>query len=355
MNRRQTATMVLASLAAFLASPLGAQQGGGPPTPIVEVAMVTVAEIGPTLSVPGTVYSRNDIQVTAGVGGRLDFVAEPGTRVKKGEPLASIDSTTLRLQRAEQEALLARARIQVRQLESEWRRQNELRATNVVSEFQLEQTASNRDLAKADADIIAVRIRQIDERIRRATTRAAFNGIVTTRLRREGEEVAQGAQLGAFTDTDNLEVRAFIPLKHLTRTHINDELDIFDDQHRMRGTIRALIPAGDVRSQTFEARIDLSADARVLAAQGQLVSVAIPIRAREASLAIPRDALVLRSEGSYVYRIRDDNTAERISVELGDSAGDLIAVNGLLSEGDRVAIRGGETLTEGATVRIADS
>lgn len=325
-----------------------------PPPQIVQVARVQMAEIAPTMAVPGTVYSRSEAQITAGVDGLLMFVAEPGTAVKAGDPVAVIDQSMLTLRREEQDALLARAQIQVRQLESEWRRQNELRATNVVSEFQLEQTAANRDLARADARIIDVRIRQISEQIARATTRAPFNGLVVERTRREGEEVSRGTPLARMTDTENMEVRAFVPLKQLSRTRVGDALDVFNDNVRLRATIRALIPTGDVRSQTFEVRIDVPSESLTDVAVGQLVSVAIPIRARASSLAVPRDALVLRSDGSYVYRINADNTAERVSVELGDSSGDLIAVVGTLREGDNVAIRGGETLADGAAVRITD-
>jgi len=85
---------------------------------------------------------------------------------------------------------------------------------------------------------------------------------------------------------------------------------------------------------------------------GQLVSVGIPIRTGEQTLAIPRDALVLRQDGSYVFRINEENKAERIAVEIGDSSGDLIGVSGQLTQGDRVAVRGAENLREGAEVKI---
>ena len=62
--------------------------------------------------------------------------------------------------------------------------------------------------------------------------------------------------------------------------------------------------------------------------------------------------MVLRQEGSYVFRITAENKAERIAVDIGESAGDLIAVTGMLSAGDRVAVRGAENLREGAEVRI---
>ena len=323
-----------------------------PPPKLVQVAEVVRAEIVPTVSVPGTIYSRNDVQITAGVAGQLEMVAEPGTVVQKGQPVARIDRTTLLLQRAEQEALLERAEINLRQLESNLRRQRELADSNLVSEFDIEETQANRDLAQSDASITHVRIRQIDDLIRRAHTLAQFTGIVTERLHRAGEDVARGEVLARMTDTQNMEVRAFIPLKHLPRTSVGGHISIFEAEHRFQATIRALIPTGDVRSQTFEARIDLPEAARGSWAVGQLVSVAIPIKAGESTLTVPRDALVLRQRGQYVYRINGENIAERINVDVGDSQGELIAVTGALREGDSVAIRGAESLSDGAAVRI---
>ena len=322
------------------------------PASAVQISTVSRTEVAPTVAVPGTVYSRNEVQITAGVAGQLAMVAEPGTIVEKGDYVARIDKRSLRLQRAEQEALLERARISVRQLESQLRRQKELARSSLVSEFELEQTEANRDLAASDAHIIEVRIRQIDDLLRRADVRAPFSGVVISRSRRSGEEVARGEILGELTDIRNLEVRAFVPLKHLPRTAAGQAIDVFAIEAAHTGTIRSLVPTGDVRSQTFEARIDLPADATRDWTVGQLVSVAIPIRARQLALAVPRDALVLRQNGSFVFRINADNKAEQIEVEVGDSSGELIAVHGNLAEGDRVAIRGAENLSEGAEVRI---
>jgi RND family efflux transporter MFP subunit len=322
------------------------------PTKVVQISTVSRAEIAPTVAVPGTIYSRNDVQITAGVAGQLLMVAEPGTVVEAGSTVASIDKSSLLLQRAEQEALLERAMINIRQFESQLRRQRELAASDLVSEFELEQTEATRDLAASDANITRVRIRQIDDLLRRADVRAPFTGVVISRDRRAGEEVARGEILGRMTDIANLEVRAFVPLKHLPRTAVGQAIDIFATEAAYSGTIRSLVPTGDVRSQTFEARIDLPAGATRDWTVGQLVSVAIPIRPSQLALAVPRDALVLRQNGSFVFRITEDNKAQQVRVDVGDSVGELVAVSGSLSEGDRVAIRGAENLSEGADVRI---
>ncbi len=321
------------------------------PARVVQIAAVERTEIAPTIAVPGTIYSRNEVQVTAGVAGQLLMVAEPGTIVEQGDPIARIDKQPLLLQRAEQEALLQRAEINVRQLESQLRRQRELHGSSLVSEFELEQTQANRDLAVSDANITRVRIRQIDDQIRRAVVGAPFTGIVTSRAHRGGEDVARGETLARLTDITNMEVRAFVPLKHLPRTVVGDAIRVFAGDASFDGTIRALVPTGDVRSQTFEARIDLPSSATASWTVGQLVSVGVPIRARANVLAVPRDALVLRHNGSFVFRIKEDQTAEQVAVELGDSAGDLIAVSGALREGDRVAIRGAENLRDGTATK----
>jgi RND family efflux transporter MFP subunit len=346
VNSRTRTLMLVTALAPCMVE---AQQ---PSARIVQVAEVIRAEITPTVSVPGTIYSRNELQITAGVAGRLSMVAEPGTNIEKGDVVASIDQAALLLQRAEQEALLERAEISLRQLESQLRRQRELAGSNLVSEFELEQTEANRDLALSDANITRVRIRQIDEQIQRSETRANFSGVVTERVHREGEEVARGERLARLTDLRNLEVRAFVPLKHLARTMIGDSIEVNTSDTSHDGRIRALVPTGDVRSQTFEAIIDLPEQATGAWTVGQLVSVAVPIRSSELSLTVPRDALVLRQGGQYVYRINDENRAERIEVDIGDSHGELIAVVGALEEGDRIAIRGAESLSDGAEVRI---
>ena len=342
-------TMTISLLCLFASTALAQQQA---PAKVVQIATVERTEIAPTIAVPGTIYSRNDVQVTAGVAGQLLDVAEPGTIVHEGEAVARIDKRSLLLQRAEQEALLERAEINVRQLESQLRRQRELQGSNLVSEFELEQTEANRDLALTDAKITKVRIRQIDDQIRRAVVRAPFTGIVINRAYRGGEDVARGEVLAQLTDISNMEVRAFVPLKHLPRTVVGDTINVFAGDAIHEGRIRALVPTGDVRSQTFEARIDLPVDATGDWTVGQLVSVAVPIRTRATVLVVPRDALVLRHNGQFVFRINEDNNAEQIAVELGDSSGDMIAVAGALHEGDRVAVRGAENLRDGMPTKI---
>jgi len=354
------------SLVAFCTAAIAQPQM--PPASVV-VQSVEKLQMSPTVPVTGTVYSRDDVQITLGVEGQLDYVAEPGTRVKKGAVIARIDTTQLELSHAEQQAQAERARAQLKFLDAQLRRQQDLADTNVLAANELEQTQSLRDVAASDLRIAEVRLKQIDDQLRRAVVRADFAGVITERLRNVGEDITRGTIVARLLDTDRLEVRVLAPLRYQGRVHVGDELRLFGYEREASGVVRSMVPATDPRQQAFELRIDIeSGDINgrdnkggtgngetvidLPWSVGELVSVAIPLRSATRVLAIPRDALILRQEGSYVFRISKEGIAERIAVAVGDSAGDRIAIEGELAEGDQVVVRGGESLTPGQAVEV---
>jgi multidrug efflux pump subunit AcrA (membrane-fusion protein) len=56
-----------------------------------------------------------------------------------------------------------------------------------------------------------------------------------------------------------------------------------------------------------------------------------------------------------VYRIDENNIAQRVVVTLGVGQGELVSVTGELSAGDSVAVRGVERLADGQEVRLPNS
>ena len=70
-------------------------------------------------------------------------------------------------------------------------------------------------------------------------------------------------------------------------------------------------------------------------------------------VAVPRDALILRQDSVYLFRVGADNVVEQVPVQTGVGHGELIEVRGDIRQGDRVVIRGGERLRSGQTVTVA--
>lgn len=317
---------------------------------VVETARVERIAMGARLPLNGSVFSRNDVAVTAAVAGELDWIAEPGTRVTRGQPIARLDRTPLQLRREELRGLLEREAVNETYQSKVVERYLALSETQNLSVFLLDEAMSRRDIARKDMAILAARIRQLDDEMGRSEVRARFNGVLVERYKHGGEYVVPGEVIGRFVDLERLEVRVAVPISYRSRLAVGDRLDIAVGESARTGLVRTLIAAGDPVSQTFELHIDLLEGDRESVIPGQLVKVDIPLEASQITLAVPRDAVVIRSEGSYIYRVSAQGVAERVPIVVGVGQAHLVAVSGELEEGQRIVVRGGDRLREGQKV-----
>jgi multidrug efflux pump subunit AcrA (membrane-fusion protein) len=129
-------------------------------------------------------------------------------------------------------------------------------------------------------------------------------------------------------------------------------VSVTTDQRGFTAAVSSIVPAGDPRSQSFEVLVK-APKVDGLLASGNTVDVELPLGEPRRSLAVPRDALIIRAEGLYIYRVDGKQRAERLRIESGVADGDWIAVSGAgLKDGDQVVVRGGETLRGGERLQI---
>jgi RND family efflux transporter MFP subunit len=324
-------------------------QMGGPA--LVKVAVASIQDIAPQTMVPGTVVSRNDARLSAEVPGRLISVADVGTVVGKGEPVAEIEDTSLRLQNNELQALVTRAQAKLRFLESEEKRFAQLAESNLAAAAQLEQTRSDRDVARGDLAVARARLEQNEDRLARTRILAPYDGIVVERLMTPGERVIEGGNVVRLVDQDNLEVIARASLDYFRFVERGQLLDLRAGSQNARGVVRTVVAVGDENTHQFELRLDLDGDSFPV---GQTLRISIPTSDSREVLTVPRDALVLRPEGQSVFVIDANNQAQQITVTVGVGQGDRIEVRGAVSPGDKVVIRGNERLQPGQAVSVMD-
>src|SRR5688572_10452623 len=98
MRSRASTLLALAATVAFFASSATAQTPPAQePGVVVEVAKASVTRVAPRRWVPGGVVSRNDARLATSAEGRLEYVAEVGTRVKAGERVAKLEDEAVQL------------------------------------------------------------------------------------------------------------------------------------------------------------------------------------------------------------------------------------------------------------------
>jgi RND family efflux transporter MFP subunit len=323
-----------------------AQAADPPPVPVV-VTTARAENLGATLSATGTVVSRNDARISGEVGGTLAWIAEPGANVKRGDTVARIDGERLALTLRDNEAALKRLDAQLHLLATQRARLQTL--GNVVSQSQLDEALSRERMAEQDVEQARVARDRARLDLNRATVRAPFDGIVAERLSQSGEFVAGGSPLLRLVNDRDLEVVARAPLTTADSISAGAIAQLVDGRHKGEGKVRAVIPVGDERSRMVELRIALTDRSwRV----GAPVRVEIAPRTLKAVVTVPRDAVILRQGTSYVMRVKSDNTAERVAVNIGPGFANNVQIDGLLQAGDRVVVRGGERLEPGQTVKV---
>ena len=152
----------------------------------------------------------------------------------------------------------------------------------------------------------------------------------------------------SFGSTENAEAELVRPAYLKT----GDTLSLSDNKNSGSAKVLALVPFGDITEGVYELRMSLEhGDWRV----GESITAQIPQSQGDSVLSVPRDAIILRADGSSVIKVNEDNSIQRIQVTTGVGNGNRIAIttiNGELQIGDKVITRGGERLQDGQEIMI---
>jgi len=339
------AALVAAAIASAADSPAQTER------PVVEVGTVSVRPVQVESWIPGSIVSRSDARIASIIAGRVVWIAEVGTQLARGEAIGRLDDTVLRLQLEDLRAQVARARAQQQFNSSQLERFNRLAATAALSASQLEDARAQREMSTDDLTRVEAQLRQVQYDIDQSVIRAPFPGMVTERFIQRGEYLQTGAPTVRLVNTSDIEARATAALSLAGNVHAGQAVTVRDHGIEKSGRVRTVVPVGDERSRQFEVRVTLASPEWLV---GTPIEVSLPSAAVRTAVTVPRDALVIRQNHSYVLRLTRTDTVEELDVTPGAGIADVIEVHGPLAAGDRLVIRGGERLAAGQAVRVVD-
>jgi len=329
--------------------------------PPVELANVDRRDIVETLRLSGSLTSPKSARLSPDVEGRLVRIdVEAGVRVKAGEVLFRLDDELARLELAqavasehEAEADLANARrrvVEVRELVSK-KTFPESEARNLEAEVQrLQATLERRQAERAYAAAT----------LERHSYRAPFAGVIAERNADLGERVDTGSDVLLLIATDRLQLDLRVPQQYFGRveagTPVQISLDALDGKG-IETEVARVVPVSDADARTFMVRADIDNTAGQLA-PGMSVSAQLRVGTERRAEVIPRDALIRYPDGrTTVWVVEVDNDRNVVSerlVKTGLGFDGVIEVLQGVTEGERVVVRGNESLREGQQVRIQE-
>ncbi len=336
-----------AAIGVALAPAAFAQQAPGAPLS-VSVVQAKVMKMAPKMALPGTVVSLNDSHLASEVEGRVAWVANVGTVVAQNDIVAKIDSSVAGLQLASDKANVARLVAQVKYDKSQAIRLQNLFNQNAIATSTRDQAISTRDMDVAALAQARAAASKSQYQYDHSDIRAPFPGRVVQRLINPGEYATAGKDIVRLVDIGSMEVSVQTPIDAARYVHEGLPLTLDIENRSVIANVRAIVPVGDIASRSLEVRITLPPGAGLV---GDAVKVYVPSAPPHDVLAVPRDALVLREDNTYVFKVDGKNVAQRVAVETGSEEGSLVEVHGLLAPGERVIVRGAERLETGQKVR----
>ena len=398
--------MVLVTMVGFYLIRAGDESQNAKPGPVpvpVEVARITPREFIHRLEALGTVRAIREAAVGVKVAGPVTAIPpeiELGAAVEEGRLLASIDPAPFRIDVIRREALVLRARAQVRTRQAQMARQKALiginrdkvrlaqaeydrlkslfdeggiawvevkrvelafrqtqeeleRAESGLHEAKAQHAWAKADLASAQAELSRARDVLADTEVR-----APFAGIISEKRVTLGEQVAPGTVLFRLADLKTVKVLIRISADDVGFLQSGAEAHVTVKAlpEPLQGRVEHIGPRADTETRTFPVEVLVENRGPRQLLPGMFARASIPVRSYPQAILIPR-ASVLTEDGTPAVFVADTNngTAHRRSLTIARTFGSRHLITRGLEPGDLLVVTGHRLLRDGAPIRVVET
>jgi multidrug efflux system membrane fusion protein len=310
----------------------------------------------------GTVQAFNLVTVRAQVGGQITKIFfKEGQDVKTGDPLVQIDPRPFQatLQQAQATKEKDEASLQSAQLDLE-RDARLLKPGFGTQQAYDQQKATVGQLQAAiKADQAQIDTAQLN--VEYALVRSPIDGRTGARLIDIGNlvQASQAAGLVTIAQIKPIFVTFTVPAERLDQIRKNQAqapLKVIayamDDKTALaQGTLTLIDNQVDAATGTvrLKAQFD-NADEALW--PGQFVNARLVLSTRQDAVTVPAETVMQGPNGSYVYVLGDDDTAQRRTVGVATTQDGVAVISRGLKAGERVVVEGQYRLTDGVKVKV---
>lgn len=290
---------------------------------------------------------RNGAEVTA-------VEVDDQQQVEAGAVLVRFAGDTPRGGLISARASIARIEESMRDNERELETARGLFAKGIETHRTVERLETDR--ARLEAQLREARgsLVQARDRVGATAIVAPFRGTITRIDTEVGEYMSPGSVALVLAQLDPLALE--VPLtQEEVALHDRGGL-VFRVSARDRqvpAELEWIATEADEGTSTFPARLRLDNPNRTLRA-GELVDVEVFGPDRAKLPAVPMTAVRWAADESYVLRIGEGDTVERVDVRVLEDSGQLVAISGEVRVGDRIVASGPTALLSGDEVEVVE-
>ena len=313
--------------------------GGGPDAAI---GVVTDAarheEFAYEVEALGTAHANEAVEITAKVSNLVTAIRfREGQQVRRGATLVELDSV-------QAGADLAAARAALSETRSQYKRSEELYATQALSQSQLDQL---------EATLLAnqARVTSAESKLSDTVIRAPFDGRTGLRRVSVGSLISPGTLITTLDDTRIIKLDFAVPETFISI--IKEGLpvtarSIAFPNHDFKGTIVSIDSRLDPTTRAITVRAELpNSDGKLK--PGMFLNVRLQ-EERGQVLMIPEQALVPEEGRQFVFLVSDERARKR-EVSIGRRKPGKVEIISGLAPGDQIVVEGTQKVRDGARVR----
>lgn len=219
----------------------------------------------------------------------------------------------------------------------------------------------HKDQSAARLEMQKEAVELLEDRRRKYTIRAPFEGYVVAKHTEVGAWIMTGDPVAEVVQIDPIQVTVSVPESYIAQVGRGSSVTVQFEAlpgKTFQGEVFRVVPQADIRSRAFPVTVRLANPRE--ASGDHLIKVGMLAHAtigrQERAVLVPKDALVLGGPKPVVYatpgavKLGAEAQVQPVTVTIGVSHGGLVQVTGQLRAGQMVVVEGNERL-RGAAIR----
>jgi RND family efflux transporter MFP subunit len=350
-----------------------AEKAKGRPPVAVEATKVAAADVTEGIEVVGTLAAKFGADVRSEYTGIVTevFVTE-WVKVKKGDPLAKLDTREIEVALKRAQAAVEVAKANLLQLEvgenraqREYERAVKLKEEGLITQQALDDAGTEKlaaaariAAAKAQIRLAEEEVTQVQTRLAKTLLRAPRDGMVSLRNVNVGDFVGEMGAKAMFRIVDNrvLDLTVTVPSGEMASLRPGQIITFSTDAlpgRTFSGKVMFINPIVSEADRSIRVVAEVDNRNEQLKS-GLFVTGRIKTGERKGILKIPRTALLtwdVPGKKGEVFVVQGDQ-ARRQAVRTGALSGDLVEITEGLERGNLIISRGGFNVKDGDKVNV---
>ncbi|HEY1940090.1 MAG TPA: efflux RND transporter periplasmic adaptor subunit [Candidatus Angelobacter sp.] len=328
--------------------------------PTVSVAKPITEPAADQLVLPAQLQAYVESAIYARTNGYLlRWNRDIGSKVKKGELLAEIDTPEVDQELSQAKAAQQQTAAQLQLAKSTAERWANLRKTDSVSQQEADQQASAYTQAAANTAAAEANVRRLQQLESFKHVYSPISGVITRRNTDVGALITAGSastgkELFDVAQVDPL--RVFVSVPQTNAPSIRAGLQAYIELReypgqKFAGKVVRTADSIDPATRTLLTEIDVpNPDGHLLPGSYAEVHFAVPVQITR--LSVPVNALLFRPEGPRVAVVGPDHKVHLKAINIGRDYGTKVEILGGLDANDQIVLNPADSLEDGQEVNV---